>query len=355
VIRRVAVALLLVVLLVPFAMLGGAGRSDAGPYGGPFDPGLLEGHIPEPMLSAYLDAAANWDIDWALLAAIGKLECDHGRSRLHGCWPPGTVNHAGARGPMQFLGSTWRADAGTHDLDVAGPPPPPGRGYGTDGDGDGIADPWSAYDAVHAAARYLIDLGGNADPRTAAKHYNAGPNNSNPIAGEGYATRAVELMVDYHAIAGYGGPGAPALDLPPAEAFHGTGGCAIADPTGTGGCVTPRTAHLVARVRATFADVPIWCWAPRPGNPTSDHPSGRACDITYGAIGRFPTPTERADGWAMANWLVANADPLGVSYVIWDGRIWTGSDWRAYTGGGVYNPNHPTGGHYDHIHVSVRR
>lgn len=54
-------------------------------------------------------------------------------------------------------------------------------------------------------------------------------------------------------------------------------------------------------------------------------------------------------------WLVANADPLGVTYIIWDGRIWTGSSWRAYTGGGIYNPNHPTGGHHDHIHVSVRR
>ena len=101
--------------------------------------------------------------------------------------------------------------------------------------------------------------------------------------------------------------------------------------------------------------MPISCWAPRPGNPTSDHPRGRACDITYGAIGRFPTPTERVDGWATANWLVAHAEALGISYAIWDGRIWTGSDWRVHTGGGVYNPNHPTGGHYDHIHVSVRR
>ncbi|MEX2328526.1 MAG: hypothetical protein WD575_02255, partial [Nitriliruptoraceae bacterium] len=180
-IRRTVITLLAAGLLIPLALVG-AGRSDAGPHTGPFDPALLEGHIPQPMLGAYLDAAAQWDIDWALLAAIGKLECDHFRSRLPGCWPPGSVNHAGARGPMQFLGSTWRADAGAHDPDVAGPPPAPGGGYGTDGDGDGIADPWSVYDAVHAAARYLVELGGRDDPRTAAKHYNAGPNNSNPIA-----------------------------------------------------------------------------------------------------------------------------------------------------------------------------
>jgi hypothetical protein len=352
VIRKTTAALLLTVLLVPFAMAGGSHHR--GPHAGPFDVGLLEAHIPPPMLAAYLDAATVWELDWALLAAIGKLECDHGRSRLPGCWPPGTVNQAGARGPMQFLGSTWRADADTHTLDVAGPPPPAGGGYGTDGDRDGIADPWSTYDAVHAAARYLVDLGGRSDPRTAAKHYNAGPNNANPVAGEGYATRTVELMVHYHELAGYGGPGAPPLD-PPADTSHG-GGCTIADPTGTGGCVTARTAHLVTQLRATFGQLPIWCWAARPGNPTSDHPSGRACDITYGAIGRFPTRTERAQGWQTANWLVANADPLAISYVIWDGRIWSRTGgWRAYTGGGVYNPNHPTGGHYDHVHVSVRR
>ncbi len=39
------------------------------------------------------------------------------------------------------------------------------------------------------------------------------------------------------------------------------------------------------------------------------------------------------------------------------GRIWTASradqGWRVYGGGGVYDPTSPTGGHYDHIHVSV--
>ena len=58
----------------------------------------------------------------------------------------------------------------------------------------------------------------------------------------------------------------------------------------------------------------------------------------------------------MTDWLTANAQPLGITYVIWDGRIWgPTSGWRPYTGGGIYNPNHPPGGHYDHIHVSVRR
>jgi hypothetical protein len=347
--RRLLYGLTAVAVLLPFGLLA---PSTSRPPASGFDADRLAGEIPPDMLGAYLDAADTFEIDWALLAAIGKLECDHGRSQLPGCWPPGTINHAGARGPMQFLGSTWRTTAGQFDLEVAGPPAPDGHGYATDGDGDGIADPWSTHDAVHAAARYLVDLGARDDPRRAAKHYNAGPANPNPAAGEGYATRTIELAASYRQLAGTSGPGTPAE---PAPAGAGTGGCTIADPTGTGGCVTPRTAHLVSQIRQAFGTVPIWCWAPRPANPTSDHPRGRACDITYGAIGRFPTTSERAEGWAMADWLTANAQPLGVAYVIWDGLIWSPiSGWGPYSGGGIYNPADPTGGHYDHVHVSVK-
>ena len=207
--RRALAAVVAVVVVPPLAVMMGATRTGNAVWPVGFDPASLTGEIPEPMLSAYLDAAETWEIDWALLAAIGKLECDHGRYRAPGCSPPGTINHAGARGPMQFLGSTWRGSAGRYDLDVAGPPVADGRGYGTDGDDDGIADPWSPFDAVHSAARYLVALGGRDDPRLAAKGYNAGPANLNPTAGEGYATQAVELIADYHALAGAGGPGTP--------------------------------------------------------------------------------------------------------------------------------------------------
>src|SRR5690349_23209957 len=55
--------------------------------------------IPADYLALYQQAAAAYGIDWAVLAAIGKLECDHGRLRAPGCSPPGTVNAAGATGP----------------------------------------------------------------------------------------------------------------------------------------------------------------------------------------------------------------------------------------------------------------
>lgn len=148
----------------------------------------------------------------------------------------------------------------------------------------------------------------------------------------------------------YALPGAPA-PLP-----NGSGG-RVPDPTGTGGHVTLRTAHLVAQLEAAFGPLPIWCWAPRPDNPASDHPRGRACDLTVGGIGRFPTATERADGWRIADWLTTHADPLALSYIVWDGLIWNTTrateGWRTYTSS-VYNVSDPTGGHYDHLHISVR-
>jgi hypothetical protein len=41
-----------------------------------------------------------------VLAAIGKVECDHGRNPHPACTQEGAVNFAGAGGPMQFLAAT---------------------------------------------------------------------------------------------------------------------------------------------------------------------------------------------------------------------------------------------------------
>jgi hypothetical protein len=109
---------------------------------------------------------------------------------------------------------------------------------------------------------------------------------------------------------------------------------------------------------AAFSGLPVSCWDAHAWNPTSDHPHGKACDFTIGRIGRFPGLDDVRHGWGIAQWFRANASALHLSYVIWQGRIWSvareDEGWRAYTGGGVYDPTDPTGGHYDHIHVSVR-
>jgi cell wall-associated NlpC family hydrolase len=91
----------------------------------------------------------------AVLAAVGKVESDHGRSRLPGVSTG--ENRAGAAGPMQFLAATF-TDVTTR------PPPPPGG-----------ADPPSRYnphDAIHAAAAYVCDSGAPAHLRRALYAYN---------------------------------------------------------------------------------------------------------------------------------------------------------------------------------------
>lgn len=152
--------------------------------------------------------------------------------------------------------------------------------------------------------------------------------------------------------------------------------CSEPDPTTDAGCLTPTARRLYDRTVATFgppgAGTPILsatCWGERPGNPFSDHPTGRGCDFFPTRFGTFPQGAERDNGWALAQWLRDHADELDVRYVIWQGRIWhrpilmgptwlggTGDDggWgRPYSGGGVYDAADATGGHFDHVHVSV--
>jgi cell wall-associated NlpC family hydrolase len=129
--------------------------------------------IPSDYLALYEQAAARDGIDWAVLAAIGKLECDHGRSQASGCNPPGTVNAKGATGPMQFVGSTWRSGTPLMTVPALGPPTTStGDGYATDGDGDGLANVWDPADAIAGAARLLRANGAPADYRRAIYAYN---------------------------------------------------------------------------------------------------------------------------------------------------------------------------------------
>ncbi|HEX7345303.1 MAG TPA: lytic transglycosylase domain-containing protein [Candidatus Limnocylindrales bacterium] len=91
------------------------------------------------LLGYYREAQRRTGVSWTYLAAIHLVETRMGRIR--------GVSTAGARGPMQFLPSTW-------DL------------YGNDGD---ITDP---RDAILAAARLLKANGAPGDMADALWHYN---------------------------------------------------------------------------------------------------------------------------------------------------------------------------------------
>ena len=131
----------------------------------------------------------------------------------------------------------------------------------------------------------------------------------------------------------------------------------VDDPTSSGK-ITARMLHLYQQTLAAFPDTGWGCYSPRPGTK-SEHPLGRACDITYGnRIGQRPSPAELDVGWKVTNWMKDTAEVLGVQYLIWQGQIWSlarnADGWRPYNGGGMHDPASITGGHYDHLHVTVQ-
>ena len=141
--------------------------------------GLAANGIPSVALNAYRVAAARMDnadpgcgIDWALVAAIGRVESDHGQFNgavlqadgtstpriigpaldgIHYTYVPappngaaldGDARYAHALGPMQFIPQTWAT-------------------YGADANGDGVADVFNINDAALGTARYLCAAGGD--------------------------------------------------------------------------------------------------------------------------------------------------------------------------------------------------
>ena len=142
-----------------------------------------------------------------------------------------------------------------------------------------------------------------------------------------------------------------------ASSYDGTNPNHLVDDPTTNGQITERTAHVLAQIRANFPSTSWSCWSPRPGTQ-SEHPLGRACDGTFGnSIGTAASGPALDLGWKVTNWMKSNARTLGVEYLIWQGRIWSvarsAKGWRVYDGGGMHDPGSVTGGHYDHLHVTV--
>ncbi|MEU6142389.1 bifunctional lytic transglycosylase/C40 family peptidase [Streptomyces sp. NPDC047081] len=141
-------ALPLLAVVIIAALLGGL-SSGGSVAASPSKQALAD--IPAYMLALYQRAAPECPgLSWTILAAIGKVETDHGRN-------PTMVSSAGAVGPMQFLPSTFTS--------YAYPVPPGGKQPPT---------PWDPTDAVHAAARLLCANGARngKNLRQALWHYN---------------------------------------------------------------------------------------------------------------------------------------------------------------------------------------
>ncbi|WP_051323856.1 lytic transglycosylase domain-containing protein [Candidatus Solirubrobacter pratensis] len=150
--------------------------------------------IPADYLNAYKTAAVRYELGehgWSYLAAIGKIESDHGRSTAPGVHA-GQNAYGCCAGPMQIHngfgsgGGTWGA-------------------YRVDGNDDGREDIYDPADAVATAARYLVASGAPNDWRRAIFAYNhadwyvdqvlqqaavyrdsSGPSTMPVVAGEGW-------------------------------------------------------------------------------------------------------------------------------------------------------------------------
>lgn len=124
--------------------------------------------IPANYLQLYKAAGQKYGVPWNLLAAIGKVESDHGRDPGSGVHSG--ANYAGAAGPMQIgiggaAGNNW-GGAPRHRASEKT------SGYGVDGNGDGWVDVHDPADAIPAAARYLRAHGAPNKMRSAVFAYN---------------------------------------------------------------------------------------------------------------------------------------------------------------------------------------
>ena len=126
-------------------------------------PGRGSSDVPRAYLRLYRAAGHRHGVDWRVLAAIGKVESDHGRSTAAGV-SSGRNFADCCSGPMQICtvaacGRVWQH-------------------YALDADGDGRRSVYAPADAIDAAARIVKDLQGvfgRRRPSLLLAAYNAGP------------------------------------------------------------------------------------------------------------------------------------------------------------------------------------
>jgi membrane-bound lytic murein transglycosylase B len=121
------------------------------PAGQPRPSRVAGADIPAGYLRLYRQAGARYRIPWPVLAAIGKVESDHGRVHLPGV--RSGSNWAGACGPMQ-IGCV------------------PGSRAGNAWARYGHGRPHDPTQSIPAAARYLVDHGARHNLDRAIYAYN---------------------------------------------------------------------------------------------------------------------------------------------------------------------------------------
>ena len=183
--------------------------------------------IPAHYLALYRSASRRYGVPWPVLAGIGSIETNHGRSRAPGV-RAGVNRYGCCAGPMQF--------------NLRNGPPSTWDRYGVDSNRDGNRDVHDPADAIASAGHYLRALlrAADGDLRQAVLGYNHSP---------AYVDHVLARARAYAQLSGD--------DL-------------AADPRATTGCVAADVsagpANLRAAVRATspraFRRLPVWAMAP---------------------------------------------------------------------------------------------
>ena len=166
-------------LVVPMLIVGGASMLFAGSSGAQcgtagasaVQPGVSNeaaNSIPATYLKWFQKAGLQYNISWTVLAGIGKVESDDGRTTLTGVMSGS--NNFGAAGPMQIgidgaSGNQWGGNPIHSASQVV-------NGVATDEDGDGIASVYDPADAIAGAAKYLVEHGAQQNIPAAIFGYN---------------------------------------------------------------------------------------------------------------------------------------------------------------------------------------
>jgi cell wall-associated NlpC family hydrolase len=180
-------------LLVGFALfvvflIGLVMAVSVGILGGSTASPTAQQDIPPPYLALYRSAADTCPgLPWSVLAAIGKVETNHGQLQAPGV--TSGANFAGAAGPMQ--------------IGIGGKAGNTFAGYAVDADGGG-ADVYNPADAIFTAANHLCQNGGgkNGDLSQAVFAYNHA---------DWYVTKVLAIASTYEAArpGPWGGPAPP--------------------------------------------------------------------------------------------------------------------------------------------------
>lgn len=118
--------------------------------------------------------------------------------------------------------------------------------------------------------------------------------------------------------------------------------------------IDPRITKINKLIKSKYGSWVYGYGGYRPGS--AGHSTGRASDLM---IKSYKTKAGKKRGDQVANYLIKNHRQLGVSYLIWNDRIWfTDTGWEDYSDGDRWGKQftgkwNDTTKHLDHVHVEV--